>query len=150
MTDLEDTYIENRWIVQPNHANNLQTAHGGNVLKWMDDAGAMSAMRFAGKACVTARINQVNFERPIHVGDITLIESYVYRAGRTSVRVRLRAYRENPQTGECEETTGSYFVYVAIDEDGNPSPVPELTTATEEGAHLREEAVAGEEEIRVG
>jgi len=149
MTDLMDTHIENRWIVQPNHANTLQTAHGGNVLKWMDDAGAMSAMRFAGKACVTARINQVNFERPIHVGDITLIESYVYRAGRTSVRVRLKAYRENLQTGECEETTGSYFVYVAIDEDDKPSPVPELTTATEEGERLREEALTGEKEIRV-
>lgn len=148
MTELMDTYIENRWIVQPNHANNLQTAHGGNVLKWMDDAGAMSAMRFAKKACVTARINQVNFERPIHVGDITLIRSYVYRTGRTSVRVRLKAFREDPQSGECEETTGSYFVYVAIDDEGRPSPVPELTTESAEAEDLQERALEGEGEIR--
>ena len=36
MPDLLDTRVTNRWLVQPNHANSLETAHGGNVLKWMD------------------------------------------------------------------------------------------------------------------
>jgi acyl-CoA hydrolase len=144
MTDLMDTYMENRWIVQPNHANNLQTAHGGRILKWMDEVGAMSGMRFSGDSCVTARINRVDFEQPILVGDIALIESYVYTAGRTSVRVRLRAYREDPRTGSRERTTESYFVYVAIDEDHQPTPVPELTVSSEQGIQLREDAVHGE------
>lgn len=144
MTDLLDTYIENRELVQPNHANNLDTAHGGNVLKWMDVVGAMSAMRFAGEPCVTAHINQVNFERPIGVGDIALIQAYVYAAGRTSVRVRIRVFRENPLSGETEQTTESYFVYVAIDEQRTPTPVPELTAPTEHERELREEALAGE------
>jgi len=144
MTDLVETYIENREMVQPNHANNLETAHGGQVLKWMDEVGAMSAMRFAGDSCVTARINQVDFERPIQVGDIALIEAYVYRAGRTSVHVRLRAYREDLGTGNRELTTESYFVYVAIDDDREPTTVPELTTDTMDGERLREEALAGD------
>ena len=144
MTDLLDTYIQNREMVQPNHANSLDTAHGGNVLKWMDEVGAMSAMRFAGNSCVTARINQVDFERPIQVGDTALIESYVYRAGRTSVRVRLRTYREDLRTGEHEKTTESYFVYVAIDDERTPTPVPELTVGSAKGERLREEALAGE------
>ena len=75
MPDLMDTYIENRWLVQPNHANNLQTTHGGNVLKWMDELGALSAMRFSGENCVTARMDQVNFKRPIPVGDAALIRA---------------------------------------------------------------------------
>ncbi len=144
MTELLETYIENRELVQPNHANNLDTAHGGNVLKWMDVVGAMSAMRFAGEPCVTAHINQVNFERPIGVGDIALIRAYVYAAGRTSVRVRIRVFRENPLSGETEQTTESYFVYVAIDEERTPTPVPELTAPTEHERELREEALAGE------
>ena len=149
MTDLSETRVRNRWIVQPNHANSLGTAHGGNVLKWMDEIGAMSAMRFAGESCVTARINQVNFERPIPTGETALIESYVYAAGRTSVRVRLQAFREDPRTGETEGTTESYFVYVAIDDDREPTAVPDLTVSTEEGKRLREKATAGEEEISV-
>jgi acyl-CoA hydrolase len=144
MTDLMDTYIENRHLVQPNHTNNYEVAHGGNVMKWMDVVGALSAMRFAGKTCVTARMDQVNFVRPIPKGDTALIRAYVYAAGRTSVRVRLKAFREDPQTGETELTTESLFVYVAIDDDLEPTPVPELTTDTEEGERLRREALDAE------
>ena len=144
MTDLMDTHIENRQLVQPNHTNNYDMAHGGNVLKWMDVVGALSAMRFAGETCVTARMDQVNFHRPIPRGDTALIESYVYDAGRTSVKVRIKAFREDPLTGEREMTTESYFVYVAIDEAHEPTPVPELTTSSEEGERLLQQALAGE------
>lgn len=144
MPDVVDTYIENREMVQPNHANMLDTAHGGNVLKWMDEIGAMSAMRFAGESCVTAHINQVDFERPIQVGDVALIKAYVYEAGKSSVKVRIQAFREDLRTGNAEKTTESYFVYVAIDEDRAPTAVPELTVGSERGNRLREEARSGE------
>jgi acyl-CoA hydrolase len=140
MVDVMDTFIQDRNRIQPNHANNLGTAHGGNVLRWMDEVGAMSAMRFAGRACVTAHINSVDFERPLRIGDIALIEGYVYRAGRTSVRVRVRGFGEDPFTGESQQTTESYFVFVAIDEDGNPQSVPELTTGSEEGERRQRQA----------
>ncbi|ELZ15031.1 acyl-CoA thioesterase [Natrinema thermotolerans] len=142
MTDLMETVIENREMVQPNHANMLDVAHGGNVMKWMDEVGAMSAMRFAGEMCVTARVNQMNFERPIPVGDTAYITAYVYDAGTSSVKVRLIAERENLQTRKRERTTESYFVYVAIDDDNTPTTVPELTVSTEEGEQLRQEALA--------
>ena len=143
MTGLMETFIQNRTMVQPHHANNLQTAHGGNVLKWMDEVGAMSAARFAGNSCVTAHINQVDFERPIQVGDTALIEAYVYEAGRTSVHVRLKTDREDLRTGERETATESYFVYVAIDDDLKPTSVPELTVDTADGERLHEIAVEG-------
>ncbi|OLZ41174.1 acyl-CoA thioesterase [Natrinema saccharevitans] len=142
MTDLVETVVENREMVQPNHANMLDVAHGGNVMKWMDEVGAMSAMRFSGEMCVTARVNQMNFERPIPVGDTAYITAYVYDAGSSSVKVRLIAERENLQTRERERTTESYFVYVAIDDDNTPTIVPELTVSTEEGERLRQEALA--------
>jgi len=143
-TRLTETYIENRSMVQPNHANMLDTAHGGNVMKWMDEVGAMSAMRFAGETCVTARMSQVDFERPIQVGDTALIEAYVYAAGTSSVRVRVKTYRENPTTGETEPTADSYIVYVAVDENRNTVEVPELRVETDRAQRLREEALAGE------
>ncbi len=141
-----ETYVENREMVQPNHANTHGTAHGGNVMKWMDEIGAMSAMRFAGEEVVTARMNQVNFDRPIPVGDTALIEAYVYAAGSTSMRVRLRTFRENPRTGEREQTTESFFVYVAVNDDGRPTTVPDLTVESEEGEAYRDAALEGEDE----
>lgn len=146
MPSVMDTYLENRWEVQPNHANNFGTAHGGNVMKWMDGIGGLSAMRFANETCVTARMDQVDFERPIPVGETALIESFVYDAGTTSIAVFLKAYREDPRTGETEPTTSSHAIYVAIDENTTPVPVPPLRVESEEGRRLRDEALANRDD----
>lgn len=142
MVELMDTYLQDRNRVQPQHANNVGTAHGGYVLRWMDEVGGMSAMRFAGEPCVTAHIDSVDFECPLAIGDIALIEAYVYKAGRTSVRVGVRAYSEDPFTGDSELTTESYFVFVAIDSDGNPVAVPELSVSSQDGKRLQQRALA--------
>jgi len=141
---VSDTYIENRHRVQPNHANNYGSVHGGNVMKWMDEVGAMSAMRLAGTSCVTASVDRLSFERPVPTGDTVVIQSYVYDAGETSAKVRLKAFRENPRTGERERTTESYFVFVAVDEDGRPTGVPELTVEGERCRELRQAALDNE------
>ncbi|MDY6819288.1 MAG: acyl-CoA thioesterase [Halobacteriales archaeon] len=146
MPSVSDTYIENRERVQPDDANNYGSAHGGNVVKWMDEVGAMSAMRHAGQTCVTARISRLSFERPIPQGDICVIESYAYAAGRSSIRVRLRAFRESPRSGEREQTTDSYFVFVAVDEEMQPTTVPELTVESDRCRELRDAALEGEQD----
>ena len=142
MATISETHLVNRYRVQPNHANNHGTLHGGNLMKWLDELSAMSAMRHAGRTCVTARVNALHFKRPIPVGDTALVESYAYESGRTSVSVRLQAWRENPRTGDRESTTESSFTFVAIDEDGRPASVPELTVETEEGERLHERALS--------
>jgi uncharacterized protein (TIGR00369 family) len=146
MPTVDDTYLENRWRVQPNHANNYQTVHGGNVMKWMDELGAMSAMRAAGEPCVTAAIEEMNFHRPVPVGDNVYIESFAYETGRTSVKVQLRAAGEDPHTGHHETTTESRFIFVAIDEDGSPIPVQNLAVESDRDEELRERALAWEAE----
>jgi acyl-CoA hydrolase len=141
-----DTYIENRNRIQPNQTNNYDTAHGGIVMKLMDEIGAMSAMRFAGEPCVTARVTGLDFRRPIPRGDIAVVEAWAYQAGRTSVRVRLRADRENPRTGERERTSESCFVFVAIDQDGTPVSVPEMTIESDRDRDLQEQGLAAEDD----
>lgn len=141
MGTVSDTFIQNRERVQPDDTNNYHSAHGGNIVKWMDEVGAMSAMRHAGETCVTAHINRLDFERPVPQGQICVIESYAYETGRTSIRVRLRAFREDPRTGERERTTDSYFVFVAIDDEKRPTEVPDLVVETERCERLRDEAL---------
>jgi acyl-CoA hydrolase len=145
MVRLEQTYLENRERIQPNQANNHGSAHGGEVMKTMDEVGAMSAMRFAGETCVTAGVEGLSFERPIPVGDVAVVESYVYAAGRTSVRVFLRVDREDPRTRERETTNSSRFTFVAVDDDGRPVEVPELTVESDRERELRERALADAE-----
>jgi acyl-CoA hydrolase len=134
-----DTYIQNRERIQPNQTNNYDTAHGGIVMHLMDEIGAMSAMRFAGETCVTARVESLDFRRPIPRGDIAVVEAWVYDAGRTSVKVRVRVDREDPRTGESERTSDSTFTFVAVDTEGTPVEVPALSVETDRDRDLREE-----------
>jgi acyl-CoA hydrolase len=146
MSSVSETYIENRERVQPDDTNNYDSAHGGNIVKWMDEVGAICAMRHAGETCVTAHIDSLDFERPVPRGDICVIEAYAYDTGRSSIRVRLQAYREDPRTGEVERTADSYFVFVAVDDEGNPVEIPDLTVESDRCRALREQALAGESE----
>ncbi len=145
MPSISDTYIENRHRVQPNHANNHGSVHGGNVMKWMDEVGAMSAMRAAGQPCVTATVDRLSFEAGVPTGDTVVIEAYVFETGHTSLQVRLKAFREDPGTGERERTTESYFIFVAVDGNGRPTPVPEVTVDSERCRRLRAAALEGRE-----
>lgn len=146
MPSLFETYVENTEIVQPNDTNNLNTAHGGTVAKWMDETGAISAIRFASETCVTARMERVDYHYPIERGDAAVVNAYVYDAGRTSVKVRIRVFAEDLRTGERKMTTESYFTYVAVDDDGKPTPVPELTVEADEEAELRRRALEGKKD----
>ncbi|KYH25153.1 acyl-CoA esterase [Halalkalicoccus paucihalophilus] len=145
MVTLSETRIENRYRVQPNHANNYKSLHGGTLMKWMDEVGAMSAMRFAGESCVTAGVTELNFQQPVPIGESARIEAYAYDAGRTSVRVRIRAWREEPRTGEATLTTEAAFTFVAIDADGSPVAVPEIEVETDEERTLRDAGRAAED-----
>jgi acyl-CoA hydrolase len=140
MPSVSDTHLENRWEVQPNHSNNYETAHGGNVMKWMDSVGGLSAMRFAGKTCVTARMGAIDFGRPIPTGQTVFVRSWAFDTGRTSVDVQLKTYRENPLTGEADLATETTATYVAIGEEGEPVPVPDLDVDSPEGQRLLDEA----------
>ena len=51
-------------------------------------------------------------------------------------------YREDLKSGHRELTTNCYMVFVAIDEENDPVPVPDLSVSTEEGERLHREALA--------
>lgn len=144
MASISETHMENRERIQPNDTNNYGSAHGGNIMRWMDEIGAMSAMRHAGETCVTAHVNDLDFKRPVPQGDTCVVSAYAYTTGKTSIRVRIQAFHENPKTGEREQTTNSYFVFVAVDQEGAPTPIPDLTVDTERCESLQNAALADE------
>jgi len=47
---------------------------------------------------------------------------------------------ENPITGECTHTNTAYLVYVALDKNGQPAPVPPLIAETDERKRRMEAA----------
>jgi acyl-CoA hydrolase len=107
----------------------------------MDICAAIAAMRFSGLQCVTASVDHVDFLAPIDLGEVAVVEGYVFNAGRTSVDVRVDVRAEDPKAGESRATTTSFLTFVALDEDGRPTEVPALTCETDDERALRDRAL---------
>ncbi len=122
-------------LMQPQHANSAGSVHGGWIMKLVDEAGALACMRFANRRVVTVAVDQMMFRQPIHVGNLVTLTAEVSYAGRTSMEAEVRVVAENPITGEQTHTNTAYLVYVALDEEGRPAPIPQLIPETE--AHRR-------------
>jgi len=144
MPTLLDSKVESRRLVLPAQANAIRTAHGGNVLKWMEQTGAMSAMQFCSGEVVTAGFDRGRFHNPIPEGNIALIDAYAYEVGDSSMTIRVRCFHENHETGERSLTSDAKMVSVAVDADGQSVPVPDLSVETEAGQRLRDEATNAE------
>ncbi|QLG62310.1 acyl-CoA thioesterase [Halorarum salinum] len=139
---LAESYTEMTELLLPNDTNYLGRALGGTVLHWMDICGAIAGMRFASEQVVTASMDHVDFISPIDLGEVAVVEAYVFNTGRTSVDVKVDVRAENPRSGEERRTTTSFFTFVALDGDGRPTPVPDLVCPTGEEEELRDGAVA--------
>jgi acyl-CoA hydrolase len=108
----------------------------------MDICGAIAAMRFSNRQVVTASMDHVDFISPIDLGEVVVIEGYVFNVGRTSIDVKVDVRAENPRTDDERETTTSFFTFVALDDDGTPTAVPRLDCPTDTERDRRAEAIA--------
>jgi len=96
-------------------------------------------MRHAQCRVVTVVIDQMQFHEPIRIGDLVILEAEVTYVGRTSMETRIQVLAEDPVTGKRIHTNTAYVVYVALDEERNPRPVPSLLVETEtEARHMEE------------
>ena len=127
-------------LMHPEHANLLGNVHGGWIMKLVDEAAALACMRHAQKKVVTVAIDSMTFRRPIRLGDLIILNAEVLYAGRTSMEAEVHVQAENPITGERTHTNTAYLVYVALDDYGQPSPVPPLMAETEAEKLRMEEA----------
>lgn len=117
-------------IVLPNDTNGLGNMMGGRLLHLMDKCAAISAQRHARRVCVTASVDNVEFQRPIREGNVVVVESQVNRAFRTSMEVELNVWAENPRDATRRKCNRAFYTFVALSEDGHPIEVPQIVPET--------------------
>ena len=91
----------------------------------------MACMRHAQQRVVTVAVDQMVFRQPIRTTDLVTLTAEVSYVGRTSIEAEVQVVAENPITGKRTHTNTAYLVYVALDENGNPTQVPPLIPETE-------------------
>ena len=129
---VDDRRIVLAQVMLPTDANAQGNVHGGTLMKLADTAGAIAAMRHAGRRVVTAMMDSMTFEEPVSVGDLVVIDAGVTWVGRSSIEVEVTIDAENIVAGDRRRTSTAYFVYVALDEHDRPCPIPPLPLRTDD------------------
>ena len=127
-------------LMEVTDANVAGNVHGGVVMRLADTAGALAAMRHAGALCVTVTVDEISFLEPVHVGDVLTLRASVNDVGTTSLEAGVRVETENPITGRRAHAASAYLVFVALDDEGRPRPVPPLLVETEQERRRQREA----------
>jgi acyl-CoA hydrolase len=134
----------------PVDANPMGNVHGGTILKLVDLAAAVSALRHARTTVVTASIDRMDFYHPVYVGNLVSLKASVNYAGTTSMEVGVRIEAEDLKSGKITHTGSSYLTYVAIDDNGNPVEIPDVVPETpEEKRRCREGKIRRAERLKV-
>jgi acyl-CoA hydrolase len=121
-------------------ANQAGMVHGGIVMKLCDEVAAIAAIRHSGHRAVTAAVDRMTFIAPVHVGELMTFRATVNAAWHTSVEVGVRVEAENPREGASRHTSTAYLTMVALDDEGEPTPVPPLEAKSDIEARRRREA----------
>ena len=125
--------------VLPNDTNPLGNVLGGRVMHLIDIAAAIAGHRHSHSHIVTASVDYLDFLSPIRVGELIILKSNVNRVFRTSMEIGVKVFSENVLTGKRTHTSSAYLTFVAIDEQGQPKPIPPLILETaEDRRHYRE------------
>src|SRR5689334_20956559 len=113
-----------RVMAMPADANPNGDIFGGWLLSQMDLAGGSLAAQRARGRCATVAVDGMVFHEPVFDGDEVNCYGELVKTGRTSMTVRIEAWRRHLPSDEARKVTEAIFTYVAIGEDRRPRPLP--------------------------
>ncbi|ODS00870.1 acyl-CoA thioesterase [Methyloceanibacter methanicus] len=113
-----------RTIAMPADTNPSGDIFGGWLMSQMDLAAGNVAARRARGRCATVAVDAVTFVSPVVVGDEVSLYASIVKTGRTSMAIRVEAWRRPRHSEESRKVTEAIFTFVALGEDGKSRPLP--------------------------
>jgi acyl-CoA hydrolase len=117
-------------LMEITDANIAGIVHGGTIMKLVDTAAGLAAIKHCAGLAVTVAMDEMSFLAPVRIGDTVTVKASVNDAGSTSLEVGVRVESQNIVTGARAHTSSAYVVFVALDEKGKPRPVPPVVAET--------------------
>ena len=116
----------------PSDANPAGNVFGGEILKQIDLVAGLVGQRHSQKNTVTASMDQVNFLKPVFVGNALILNARITYVRRSSMEVEIKVEAENMEKATRTVTGTAYVTLVALNPDGKPCSVPQLLLKTDE------------------
>lgn len=112
-------------MMMPKYANPDGNIFGGIILSYIDQAGAIEAMRQSPHKYVTVCMKEVAFKQPVYIGDILSIWAETKEIGTTSITIQVEVYATHTDRSGNQKVhvTTATVVYVALDRTGKPMPI---------------------------
>jgi acyl-CoA thioesterase YciA len=112
-----------RTIAMPADTNPAGDIFGGWLMSQMDLAAGNVAALTSGGRSATIAVDGMIFHRPVKVGDEVSLYARLVKVGRSSMTIHVDAWRRPRQFTDSEKVTEANFIFVALDENGQPIPV---------------------------
>lgn len=97
---------------------------GGYMMAWIDEAAATYACRVCEDPhLVTKKIGELEFIRPVRVGQQIRFYGEVERIGHTSIAINIEARRYNVASKNEKLVCSTDIVFVRISEEGEAIPI---------------------------
>jgi len=120
-------------IMQPGQANFSGNVHGGEIMKIMDNVAGVVALRHAKVNVVTARVDEMEFHHPIHIGDLVICKGKVTFVGKSSLEVLVTVLVEDVlKDAPVKTALTALFTMVALTPEGTSAHVPSLEITNDE------------------
>jgi uncharacterized protein (TIGR00369 family) len=120
-------------VMLPEDANPDGFVHGGAIMKLADTTAGVCASRYARCRVATVAVQNMTFISPAQIGDVITVHARLVRVGRTSMTIDIEVQAEGRMNENVRQTSTGRFIFVAMDAEGRPTPVPPLLTPPEGG-----------------
>lgn len=133
-----------RFLVPPGVVNWGGKAHGGTVMRWIDEAAfacATAWMSGTPGEAVAVYSGGIHFLRPVRIGDLVEVEARLIHTGPHSMHLTIQVWSADPRTpADRSLTTLCMTVFVVPDAGGSASPVPPWSPVAQEDRRLEDHA----------
>lgn len=113
-------------IILPGQTNPAGTAHGGELLKMMDNCAGACATKHSRSIVVTAGIDNISFHHPVFMGNLVTCSANLTYVSNSSMEIAVSLYAEDLLQGTKECCLTAFFTFVALDENMRPKRIPQL------------------------
>jgi acyl-CoA hydrolase len=132
------------WVT-PEIADEHGYIRAGKILEWMDVVGVLAATRHCRRPVVTASVDGMELQKPIRVGERVAMTASVAFTSPRSIGVSMAMRHGAPEETTPPSSVAGYMTFVALDEAGDPLPVPQFQPETpSEVARFREGRIRAE------
>ena len=130
--NFEDGILVIRTIAMPADTNPSGDIFGGWLMSQMDLAAGNLAGRVSRGRSATVAVEAMQFLRPVKVGYEVTIYAKLQKVGRTSMQIHVDSWARSRFEVESNQVTNAEFVFVALDDDGQPRQIDPQTDSINE------------------